>query len=217
MSQIEASTLMCSFLEEVKLIDTLKKSFKGFDPNNLDLSVAGTWPIGVKVVSYILLFVLVIFLGVHYYVSDKKQILASKVSSEEKLKTDYSAISNRVANLSGLRQQMNDVEEQFKEIKRQLPTQKEVPGLLEDITNIGIASGLTIDSIALQPERKDKYYIELPILIVAKGTYHQVGNFVSGIAGIKRIVTLHDFNLVPTANEQLNITITAKTYRNDDE
>ncbi|MEH6445714.1 MAG: type 4a pilus biogenesis protein PilO [Oceanospirillaceae bacterium] len=199
------------------MIDTLKKSFKGFDPNNLDLSVAGTWPIGVKVIVHILLFVVLIFLGVNYYVSDKEQILASKVRNEEKLKIEYRSISNRVANLSGLRQQMSDVEEQFKEIKRQLPTEKEVPGLLEDITNIGIASGLTIDSIALQPERKDKYYIELPILIAAKGTYHQVGNFVSGIAGIKRIVTLHNFNLVPTANDQLSITITAKTYRNDDE
>jgi len=199
------------------LIDAIKDSFKGFDPNNLDLAAAGTWPVGVKVITYILLFVGVIFLGVHFYTSDKELILQSKIRVESKLKTEYSSVSNQVANLAGLRKQMADVEEQFKEIKRQLPTQKEVPGLLEDITNIGIASGLVINSLVLQAERRDKYYIELPIHISAQGSYHQVGNFVSGIAAIKRIVTLHDFNLTPTSAGMLNITITAKTYRNDDD
>jgi len=198
------------------LIDTIKNSFKGFDPNNLDLATAGTWPVGVKIITYFLLFVGVIFLGVHFYTSDKEKMLQSKTRIESKLKTEYSGVSNRVANLAGLRKQMADVEEQFKEIKRQLPTKKEVPGLLEDITNIGIASGLVINSLVLQAERKDKYYIELPIHISAQGSYHQVGNFVSGIAAIKRIVTLHDFNLVPSSAGMLNITITAKTYRNDD-
>jgi len=201
----------------VLLIDTIKNSFKGFDPNNLDLAAAGTWPVGVKLITYLLLFVGVIFLGVHFYTSDKEKTLQSKIRVESKLKTEYSSVSNQVANLVGLRKQMADVEEQFKEIKRQLPTQKEVPGLLEDITNIGIASGLVINSLVLQAERKDKYYIELPIHISAQGSYHQVGNFVSGIAAIKRIVTLHDFNLTPTSAGMLNITITAKTYRNDDD
>ena len=199
------------------LIDTIKNSFKGFDPNNLDLATAGTWPVGVKVITYLLLFVGVVFLGVHYYTSDKEKMLQSKTRVESKLKTEYASVSNQVANLASLRKQMADVEEQFKEIKRQLPTQKEVPGLLEDITNIGIASGLVINSLVLQSERKDKYYIELPIHISAKGSYHQVGNFVSGIAAIKRIVTLHNFNLTPTSAGMLNITITAKTYRNDDD
>ena len=199
------------------MIDAIKNSFKGFDPNNLDLSAAGTWPIGAKVVSYMLIFIGVIMLGVHFYIGDKEQLLNNKIRIEAKLKKDYAAVSNQVANLAGLRQQMADVEEQFKEIQRQLPTRKEVPGLLEDITNIGIASGLTIDSISLQAERKDKYYIELPIHISAKGSYHQVGNFVSGIAGIKRIVTLHDFKLTPSSPGMLNITLTAKTYRNDDD
>lgn len=198
------------------MIDSLKNSFKGFDPNNLDVSAAGAWPLGVKIISYVLLFLLVVFLGVTYYVSDKEQLLKNKFAEEQKLKENFSFVSNRVANLEGLRKQMSDVEEQFEEIRRQLPTQKEVPGLLEDITNIGIASGLVINSIALQTERKQQYYIELPILISASGTYHQMGKFVSGIAAIKRIVTLHDFNLSPVGSDQLTISITAKTYRNDD-
>lgn len=199
------------------MIDKIRDSFKGFDPNNLDFSAAGSWPIGVKIICYILTFGLAVFAGLHFYVSDKEQALQSKTRLESQLKDEFTSVSNRVANLDALRKQMEDVEEQFKEIKRQLPTEKEVPGLLEDITNIGIASGLVINSIALQAERKEKYYIELPILISASGSYHQVGNFVSGIAAIKRIVTLHDFSLSPIAEGRLNISITAKTYRNDDE
>jgi len=199
------------------LIDVIKNSFKGFDVNNLDLATAGSWPIGAKVICYVLVFSIVLVLGAHYYISDKEQILSTEISRELQLKKQYAAESNKVANLAGLRKQMADVEEQFKEIRRQLPTEKEVPGLLEDITNIGIESGLIINSIALQAERKERYYIELPIQISAQGTYHQVGSFVSGIAAIKRIVTLHNYNLTPIAEGRLSISITAKTYRNEDD
>jgi len=199
------------------LIDVIKNSFKGFDVNNLDLATAGSWPIGAKVICYVLVFSIVLVLGAHYYISDKEQILSTEISRELQLKKQYAAESNKVANLAGLRKQMADVEEQFKEIRRQLPTEKEVPGLLEDITNIGIESGLIINSIALQAERKERYYIELPIQISAQGTYHQVGSFVSGIAAIKRIVTLHNYSLTPIAEGRLSISITAKTYRNEDE
>ncbi|EPJ49129.1 MAG: type 4 fimbrial biogenesis protein PilO [Osedax symbiont Rs2] len=199
------------------MIDVIKNSFKGFDVNNLDFAAAGSWPIGAKVICYALVFVIVLVLGTHYYISDKEQVLSTEISREGQLKRQYATESNKVANLAGLRKQMADVEEQFKEIRRQLPTEKEVPGLLEDITNIGIESGLVINSIALQGERKERYYIELPIQISAQGTYHQVGSFVSGIAAIKRIVTLHDYSLTPIAEGRLSISITAKTYRNDDE
>ena len=199
------------------MIDVIKNSFKGFDVNNLDFAAAGTWPIGAKVICYILVSVIVLVLGAHYYISDKEQILSTEISRERQLKKQYATESNKVANLAGLRKQMADVEEQFKEIRRQLPTEKEVPGLLEDITNIGIESGLIINSIALQAERKERYYIELPIQISAQGTYHQVGSFVSGIAAIKRIVTLHNYSLTPIAEGRLSISITAKTYRNDDD
>lgn len=199
------------------MIDTLKNAFRGFDVNNVDLATAGSWPIGVKVISYLLIFCGIVFLGNKYYVSDKELLLTRAINSEQDLKSQYGIVANRVANLDGLRKQMADVEEQFKEIRRQLPTEKEVPGLLEDITDIGLESGLKIDSIALKEELKDQYYIELPIQIQARGTYHQVGQFVSGIAAIKRIVTLHDFVLSPIEDDQLNIAITAKTYRYDDE
>ncbi len=111
---------------------------------------------------------------------------------------------------------MADVESRFAELLKQLPTDKEVPGLLEDITEIGRSAGLEFDLIALQPEKRGQFYVELPIRILVRGNYHQMGEFVSGVAAIKRIVTLHDFSLKPGGDNGLTMEISAKTYRYDD-
>ncbi len=195
---------------------SFKNAFQGFDPNNLDLNTAGNWPIGIKVIVYLLIFCGVFYGGVHLYVSEKHDLLGKEVQKEEQSKQEYTVKSFQVANLAALRKQMEDVEGKFSELLRQLPTEKEVPGLLEDITDIGRAAGLQIKVIALDQERKAKFYIELPINIEVKGTYHQMGQFVSGVAAIKRIVTLHDYNIKPTQDGMLEMVINAKTYRYDD-
>ena len=110
---------------------------------------------------------------------------------------------------------MKDVEIKFAELKKQLPTEKEVPGLLDDITNLGSDSGLDIGSIKLASESKKDFYIELPINISVAGSYHQLGQFVSGVAGLSRIVTLHDYSIKPEAGG-VSMRISAKTYRFDD-
>ncbi len=196
-------------------MDAIKNSFKGFDPNDLDLSSSGNWPVGVKVVAYLLVFSLVVGCGVYFYITDKEKILNREVSQEAGLKQQVSNKSIQVASLDQLRIQMKDVEERFTELLKQLPTEKEVPGLLEDITEIGRSSGLDIESISLAGEKKNKIFIELPINIKVSGTYHQMGQFVSGVAAIPRIVTLHDYNIAPSG-PQLSMTISAKTYRYDD-
>ena len=100
----------------------------------------------------------------------------------------------------------------------QLPSDTEVPGLLEDITNKGLLNGLEISTIDLQPEVSREFYVELPIAIVASGSYHDLGAFVSGMAGLPRIVTLHDFSISGTGTNSaaLSMNITAKTYRYKD-
>jgi type IV pilus assembly protein PilO len=196
---------------------SFKSAFQGFDPNNLDLNAAGNWPIGIKVIVYLLVLGLVIFAGIHFYVSEHHNLLEKEIQKEAQLKQEYERKSFQVANLAALRKQMEDVEGKFSELLGQLPTQKEVPGLLEDISDIGKAAGLQIEIIALEAERKDKFYIELPINIEVKGVYHQLGQFVSGVAAIERIVTLHDYKIEPTEDGQLRMVISAKTYRYDDE
>lgn len=197
-------------------MDALKDSFKGFDINDLDFANAGNWPIGVKIVSCILLCIAIGAAGMHFYVTDKQVALNREKAKEVELKRTYEAKAFQVANLDAMRKQMADVEERFSELLRQLPTAKEVPGLLDDITNLGKGSGLNLVNIALQAERKSQFYIELPIDITVSGSYHQLGQFVSGVAAISRIVTLHDYDIKPGTDGQLTMNISAKTYRYDD-
>lgn len=196
-------------------VESLKNAFKGFDPNDMDINSAGKWPVGIKVIVYILLFAVLVGAGIYFLILDKHAAVEREISKEQELKQQFESKAFQVANLAALRKQMADVEGRFSELLRQLPTDKEVPGLLEDITAIGKNAGLDIDSIALQAERKAKFYVELPISIQVKGTYHQMGEFVSGVAAIKRIVTLHDYTIKPTGG-QLSMNISAKTYRYDD-
>ena len=197
--------------------DSFKNAFKGFDPNDLDLNAAGTWPIGVKIVTYLLVFVLLVGLGFYFVITDKQGALDREVRRESDLKQQYQSKSFQVANLDALRKQMADVESRFSELLKQLPTDKEVPGLLEDITAIAQNAGLQINTIALQPETKAQFYVELPITIEVRGTYHQMGEFVSGVSAIRRIVTLHDYAIRPASGNLLIMNINAKTYRYDDE
>ena len=201
----------------MSLRQSRNNAFKGFDVNNLDFSTAWSWPIGVKIVTYLLVFAVLLGGGINFLVLDKNRALESEIAKESDLKQQFETKSYQVATLDALRRQMADVELRFAELLRQLPTQKEVPGLLEDISAIGQSAGLEIDLIALQPERKAQFYVELPISVQVRGTYHQMGDFVSGVAGIKRIVTLHDFSLKPSGGDQLTMSIDAKTYRYDDE
>ncbi|WP_010324705.1 type 4a pilus biogenesis protein PilO [Marinobacterium stanieri] len=196
--------------------NAFKQAFQGFDPNNLDFNQAGSWPIGVKVIVYVLVFGIVLGAGLQFLVKDKHEALQKEIAKEQDLKSEYQRKAFQVASLDALRKQMADVEERFAELLKQLPTDKEVPGLLEDITEIGQDAGLVFNLIALQPERKQQFYVELPIRIQVRGTYHQMGEFVSGVAAIRRIVTLHDFSLNPADENTLSMEISAKTYRYDD-
>lgn len=196
-------------------MSALKNAFKGFDPNDMDFSASGNWPIGVKVVCYLLVIGIIVAAGWHFYITDKQVGLKREIAKEPGLKSVYQEKAFQVANLAALRKQMEDVEGKFEELKKQLPTEKEVPGLLDDITNLGTDSGLDIGSINLAAESKKEFYIELPININVAGSYHQLGQFVSGIAGLSRIVTLHDYSISPSGSK-VTMQISAKTYRYDD-
>lgn len=200
------------------LQDSFKNAFTGFDINNLDFNTAGNWPIGVKIVFYFIVLVALSAAGYHFYIKDLQANLDQEIRKEPDLKQQYQSKAFQVANLAALKQQMADVEETFSELLKQLPTDTEVPGLLEDITEIGQNSGLNFDVISLAPEKKVKFYIELPINIQVKGSYHQLGEFISGMAALPRIVTVHDFSIKPISNAgDLSMSLSARTYRYDDE
>lgn len=196
---------------------SLISELKEFRSDDLDINNAGQWPVLVKVAFWIILFVALCLGGWWFVVKDKQTQLEVETAREVTLKQQFEAKAFQVANLPQLRQQMSDMEAQFGALLRQLPSDTEVPGLLEDITSTGIGAGLEFDSINLQPEVQREYYVELPIQIKVRGSYHELGNFVSGVAGLPRIVTLHDFTIQPVSGDQLDMSILARTYRYRDD
>ena len=195
--------------------DTLR-SLREFDVNDLDFDNVGSWPAAVKLIIFILTMVAVLVVGYYYHIEGLQAQLTSVQEKEATLRQDFEKKAFEAANLDAYRKQMVDMEESFGALISQLPSDTEVPGLLEDITNKGLLNGLDIASIDLKEEISKEFYVELPIAIEATGSYHDLGAFISGMAGLPRIVTLHDFSIgIPPTGDatKLEMSIVAKTYR----
>jgi len=199
------------------LQDTLDQ-LRSFDVGDLDVNNIGAWPGPIKAIILIVLLVLVLVGGYSLYLTDKRAALESSRATEGTLRAEFESKAQQAANLEEYRQQKEEMEATFGALLRQLPSDTEVPGLLEDITLTALDNALKIDSVELQPEHKAEFYIELPINIAVEGDYHNIGAFVSGVANLSRIVTLHDFSIKPeNSPNNLKMLITAKTYRYVDE
>lgn len=195
------------------------ESLRKVNLNELDVNNLGSWPGPVKVIAGILLFVVVLALGYNFHLMDLQAQLDQQRSEEETLKQQFATKAFQAANLDAYRQQMVEMEQSFGALLRQLPSDTEVPGLLEDITRTGLGSGLEFEEIKLLPEVTQQFYIELPIQIRVVGGYHDLATFVSGAASLPRIVTLHDFEIKPrgeVGDAKLAMSILAKTYRYND-
>ena len=197
--------------------DTMR-SLREFNINDLDFDNVGSWPAAIKLIIWVVLLAGVVVGGYYYHIEDLQLQLATVEAKEITLKKDFEKKAFQAANLDAYRQQMVEMEESFGALVSQLPSATEVPGLLEDITNKGLLNGLNIASIDLQKEQSREFYVELPIAINAAGSYHDLGAFISGMAGLPRIVTLHDFNISAKGSNanHLNMQIIAKTYRYKD-
>jgi len=199
-------------------------SLKGFDINDVDFNNAGSWPVVVKSIVLLVIFIVLIFGGYWFLLKDQYSALDRVTAEEDTLKQQYESRAFKVANLDAFRQQMAEMEKSFGTLLKQLPAKTEVPGLLEDITNTGLGSGLTIQSIQLKPEVSKEFFVELPMDILVTGTYHDIATFVSGVASLPRIVTLHDMSITSNSNNDadyslgaLNMKVSAKTYRYSDD
>ena len=131
------------------------------------------------------------------------------------MRRQFERKSFEAENLEAYKDQLEEMRESFGALVSQLPSDTEVPGLLEDISSKGELNGLTIEAIDLLDEELEEFYVELPISIAARGSYHDLGAFVSGMAGLPRIVTLHDFEIEMSEDDStdLRMDIMAKTYR----
>jgi type IV pilus assembly protein PilO len=193
--------------------DSLEQ-LQNFDLADLDVNNIGSWPGAVKAIVMALVLVLVLGGGYYFHLTAKQTNLDNAARKEVELRADFEAKSFKAANLEAYRQQKVEMETTFDALLRQLPSDTEVPGLIEDITRTALDNELTIESIDLQNEVRTEFYVELPIQIVVEGNYHKIGSFVSGVANLSRIVTLHDFVIEPQQSPlNLKMSILAKTYR----
>jgi type IV pilus assembly protein PilO len=186
------------------------EQFEGLEADNV-----GQWPKAAKITLAVFIAIVVLVLGYFLLISDKITTLDNYAAEEVTLKSQYKIKYHVAANLELFEQQMKEAEALFANQLRSLPESHETPGLLDDITFVGTTSGLKFVKLNWQPEVTREIYIELPIDIEVVGSYHEFGNFVSKIAGLPRIVTLHDFDvdINNMENGLLGLKLQAKTYR----
>lgn len=211
-------------------VDELMESLQNFDMEQLnDFNNVGSWPMAVKVIIWLIAFAGAIAGGYFLHVTNLQSELQKSQRQEGQLKGDYENKYAQAVHLEAYRKQQQEMEESFEAILRQLPGDTEIPGLIEDITLVGLKNGLSFASIDLEPEVQHEFYIEKPIRIIVSGSYHDLGAFVSDVADLSRIVTLHDFSITPLAANRrgrggaeaeagdLQMSILAKTYRYNDQ
>ncbi len=190
---------------------------KNVDLNNLSLSDIGAWPTAIKMVLIAIVCIGAAVAGYFLDIKNQREKLARAEAKEISLKQEFETKQAKAVNLEAYKQQLKEIEESFGAMLRQLPSKTEVEGLLVDISQTGLASGIEFQLFKPQGERFIEFYAELPISMKMTGGYHQFGNFVSGVASLPRIVTLHDISITDDKKGKLTMDVTAKTYRYLDE
>jgi type IV pilus assembly protein PilO len=192
----------------MNLVDELK---------SLDANDVGRWPLVFRVAVIAIVFVVVLASGVYFFIlEDKLPQLKREQQTEQDLRVTFENKQRKAANYDAYKAQLAQMEQSFGTMLRQLPGETEIPSLIVDISQTGLAAGLQEKLFQPQGEVPKDFYAEKPIKIVLSGGYHEIANFVSGVAALPRIVTLHDIIITPedaTRFDRLTIETTAKTYR----
>jgi type IV pilus assembly protein PilO len=179
---------------------------------NLDPNNPGGWPLWAKAAAALLLMAAIGGAYTWFSFLPEQEALAKLEQTEDELRNDYSLKQRKAANLKALRDQLEEMQNSFGSMLRQLPEKTEVDSLLDDVSRTGVASGLEFTLFKPAAEVRREFYAEMPINLSVKGTYHEFGAFSSGVAALPRIVTLHNIN-IRGAGSDLSMTAEAKTYR----
>jgi type IV pilus assembly protein PilO len=188
---------------------------------SLDTSDPGRWPLPIRAGAVAITFVAAVAFGIWMFVIQAEMpALRNAEQQEIDLRAQFEDRQRKAANFDAYRAQLAEIERDFGAMLRQLPGKTEVPSLLVDISQTGLGAGLEEQTFTPLGEIQKDFYAELPIKLRYTGSYHELGNFVSGIAALPRIVTLHDISIKPvnaTNPDELTLDVTAKTYRYLDE
>ena len=188
---------------------------------SLDANDVGRWPFAFRAAVIAIVFFVVVGLGVYWTViGDRAPILQRAQNDEQQLRLTFENKQRKAANYDAYKEQLGDIEQSFGTMLRQLPGETEIPSLIVDISQTGLAAGLREKLFIPQPEIPKDFYADKTIKIILTGGYHEIGNFVSGIAALPRIVTLHNITITPEGSgsfDNLSMEVTAQTYRYLDE
>ena len=183
----------------------------------LDVNDVGRWPFAFRAAVIAIVFALVVGIGVWFWiVKDMRPQLQRAEQEEQTLRVAFENKQRKAANYDAYKAQLAQIEQSFGTMLRQLPGETEIPSLIVDISQTGLAAGLEEKLFQPQPEVPKDFYAEKPILIQLSGSYHEIANFVSGVAALPRIVTLHNIKISPERPDEydrLSLEVTAKTYR----
>ncbi len=184
---------------------------------NLDANDVGRWPFVFRAGVIGIVFAVVVGAGVFYTIIEDKAPALERVKQEEvTLRDVFQNKQRKAANFDAYKAQLAQMEQSFGTMLRQLPGETEIPSLIVDISQTGLAAGLQEKLFVPQSEIPKDFYAEKPITISLSGGYHEIANFVSGVAALPRIVTLHNINITPedpSDYDTLTLQVTAKTYR----
>lgn len=187
----------------------------------LDINDVGRWPLVFRAAVILIAVVVVAGFGVYWtIIQDKAPQLQRAQDDEATLRVTFENKQRKAANYDSYKSQLSEIEQSFGTMLRQLPGETEIPSLIVDVSQTGLASGLQEKLFQPQPEIPKDFYAEKPIKIRLSGGYHEIANFVSGVAALPRIVTLHNINITPEDRDDfdnLSIEVTAQTYRYLDE
>jgi type IV pilus assembly protein PilO len=188
---------------------------------SLDINEPGRWPLPFRIAAVVLVFAAISAFGIYMFVVKSEfPVLEQARRTEQDLRLTFETKQRRAANFDAYRVQLAEIERSFGTMLRQLPGKTEIPSLLVDISQTALGAGLDENLFQRGVEVQKDFYAEQPIKIRYTGSYHELGNFVSGVAALPRIVTLHDINIKPAsadAIDELILEATAKTYRYLDE
>ncbi len=188
-----------------------------FQNINWDFNEAGNWPVTIKMAAVALACALVVVGWVYYDTVDQWDSLGKAEKKESSLKKVFERKQAKAVNLAAYKQQLADMQKQFGAMLQQLPNKTQIADLLVDVSQAGLASGLEFNLFQPSGERKKDFYAEKPIRLTVIGDYHEFGEFVSNLAALPRIVTLHNVSLTPGKGGKMTMNATAKTYRYLDE
>ena len=188
---------------------------------SLDANDIGRWPLFFRAAVIVTVFVAVVGTGFYFtIIEDRLPQLQRAESDENDLRVTFENKQRKAANYDAYKAQLSQIEQSFGTMLRQLPGETEIPSLIVDISQTGLAAGLQEKSFQPQSEIPKDFYAEKPIKIRLSGGYHEIANFVSGIAALPRIVTLHDINITQESRDNFDglvMEVTAQTYRYLDE